>query len=366
MARKSIRPSSTFHMPHFGVGQGVASTVHSKIAVPSLKEVTGKAAICLLVVATATGLQLDNSQKSFQLTQANNVSVAPINSTNCTPPAASTMTNDVSHLCGFPDVTNSGVQSGTALRSVPDQVTSGPGWTWKSAGYVEVSGSGATLSNLLIHGNLDVSASNVVINNIQVVTAGAFGVSFRHTSNDVLENSTVSGADNASGRVNAAVADVYGDSSGLTVSGNNLYWFRSAVQLSSGQVAGNYVHDPGYVAGDHTNGVIANMGNPLTVSGNTILIGLGQTDCVSIDDSQNTGVVSNRTITGNLLAGGGYPIYGGAAFGKSTANIVITNNHFSKIFFPTSGQFGVDAYFNVSDPGNTWSGNVWDDSGLAI
>ena len=33
----------------------------------------------------------------------------------------------VPHACGFPDGTNTGVPSGTALRSVPGQVSSGPG-----------------------------------------------------------------------------------------------------------------------------------------------------------------------------------------------------------------------------------------------
>jgi hypothetical protein len=276
------------------------------------------------------------------------------------------MTNTVSHLCGFPDTTNSGVQSGVTLKSVPDQVSSGTGWTSTAGGDVTVTGNGAVLSNLIIHGNLDVQASNVTINNVQVITSGAFGVSFRHTSNDTLENATVSGTDTGAGRVDAAVADVYGDSTGLTIKNDNLYWFRSAVQLTSGMVSGNYIHDPGYITGDHTNGVIANMGDPLTVSGNTILNSQGQTDCVSIDDSQDHGVISNRTITGNLLAGGGYPIYGGAAFSNTTSNIIITNNHFSKIFFPTVGQYGIDAYYNSGDPGNVWTGNVWDDSGQLV
>src|SRR6266536_2825090 len=34
----------------------------------------------------------------------------------------------VPHACGFPDATNTGVPGGTALRSVPGQVSSGPGW----------------------------------------------------------------------------------------------------------------------------------------------------------------------------------------------------------------------------------------------
>ncbi len=33
------------------------------------------------------------------------------------------------HRCGYPDATNTGVPKGMALRSVPGQVSSGPGWS---------------------------------------------------------------------------------------------------------------------------------------------------------------------------------------------------------------------------------------------
>lgn len=86
-----------------------------------------------------------------------------------------------------------------------------------------------------------------------------------------------------------------------------------------------------------------------------------------LNDSQDQGtVISNRIITDNLLAGGTYPIYGGFAFGNSTSHIVISDNHFSRIFFSTSGQYGTDADYNDSDPGNVWSGNVWDDTGQSV
>ena len=36
--------------------------------------------------------------------------------------------------CGYPGATNTGVPSGTALKSVPGQVSSGPGWYYNAAG----------------------------------------------------------------------------------------------------------------------------------------------------------------------------------------------------------------------------------------
>jgi hypothetical protein len=49
----------------------------------------------------------------------------------------------VPHACGFPDATSTGVPSGTALRSVPGQVSSGPGWHFNpESGYVMVTAPG--------------------------------------------------------------------------------------------------------------------------------------------------------------------------------------------------------------------------------
>src|SRR5208283_4529710 len=45
----------------------------------------------------------------------------------------------VPHACGFPDATNTGVPNGTALRTVPGQVSIGSGWHFApGGGYVVV------------------------------------------------------------------------------------------------------------------------------------------------------------------------------------------------------------------------------------
>ena len=47
----------------------------------------------------------------------------------------------------------------------------------------------------------------------------------------------------------------------MVIKDNNISHFRIAVQLATGLVDGNYIHDPGYIAGDHTNGVVTNGGH---------------------------------------------------------------------------------------------------------
>jgi hypothetical protein len=61
----------------------------------------------------------------------------------------------------------------------------------------------------------------------------------------------------------------------------------------------------------------------------------------------------------NLLAGGGYSIYGGGARNDRTSNIVIEDNEFGRLYYPEGGQYGPAAYINLAQTGNVWSGNVW-------
>jgi hypothetical protein len=272
----------------------------------------------------------------------------------------------VPHACGFPDGTSTGVPSGTALRSVPGQVSSGPGWHFDPrGGYVVVTGRGTVLSGLSIPCNLSIEASDVTVQDVRVVTGGYFAISLRHTTGVTIEDSTISGRNLTSGRVNSAIDDVYGDSTGIVIKDNNISRFRTGVQISTGLIVGNYIHDPGYVYGDHTNGISADKtAEPLTIYGNTVFNDLGQTDDISLDASRSGQHVANKIVVDNLLAGGGYSIYGGNGRNNATSNIVIEDNDFGQLYYPLGGHYGPVAYFDPTGTGNVWSGNVWSGIGL--
>jgi Right handed beta helix region len=270
--------------------------------------------------------------------------------------------------CGYPGATNTGVPSGTTLKSVPSQVSRGPGWSYNAAGKdVIVTGTGTVLSGLYIPYNLVIGASNVTVKNVRVMTSGNFGISLTHTKGVTIENSTISGQNSTTGRVNSAIDDVYGDSTGIVIKDSNISNFRTAIQISTGLVDSNYIHDPGYIAGDHTNGFYVNGGTePLTIVNNTIFNSQGQTDAINLDAGTSGVPVANKTIENNLLAGGGYTIYGGTSPGNPTSNIVIEGNRFGQLYYPKGGQWGPGAYFAPSGKGNVWSGNFWDTTGKAI
>ncbi len=269
----------------------------------------------------------------------------------------------------FPGASTTGVPAGTVLKSVPGQVSSGTGWKFisSSGGYVSVTGAGAVLSGLSIPYNINVTANNVTLKNDKVVVAGNYGISLRHTAGVTIENSTVSGTNATSGRVEYAIDDIYEDSTGIVVSGNNVSDFCHGVQVSAGLVTGNYIHDPGLIAGDHIDGIFdPGFAGALMISGNTILNSFTQTSAISLDASAAGTLVANKTVENNLLGGGGYAIYGGDSLGNTTSNIVIKNNTFSQAYFPKSGQYGPVGYFNPAGTGNVWTGNVWGSSGVTI
>jgi hypothetical protein len=64
------------------------------------------------------------------------------------------------------------VPAGTVLRTVPSQVSSGPGWTYDATQQlVQVTGNGAVLSGLYIPYTVSVKASNVTISKDKIVAS---------------------------------------------------------------------------------------------------------------------------------------------------------------------------------------------------
>src|SRR5262249_30053599 len=72
------------------------------------------------------------------------------------------------------------------------------------------------------------------------------------------------------------------------------------------------------------------------------------------------------TIDNSFLAGRTYTICGPSQSGGSSANVRVTNNRFSRQYFPKCGEFGTHTGFNWNAPGFLWSGNVWHESGQPI
>ena len=183
-------------------------------------------------------------------------------------------------------------------------------------------GNGAVLKGLSIPYNVDVTASNVTIEDDVIVNTGDdFGVSIRHGHDVTVKNCDISSPYTDSRRLMVGVKDVYGDATGIKVIGNNIWHTATGVQIGAGLIAGNYIHSMGFKSGDHVNGITVNGSTtPLTIRHNTVFVNLDQTDAISL--FEDFGVEANKLIKDNLVAGGDYSIYGGA---KSAARRATTS-----------------------------------------
>ena len=265
------------------------------------------------------------------------------------------------HRCGFPDATNTGVPAGVTLRKVPGQVSRGPGWYYDHRGFVAVVGTGAVLSGLSIPCGVSVTASHVTIRDVKIVTGGqsAMGVALRHVRDVTIEHSTIAGTNNGSRRLMVGVKDVYGDASGTRVIDDDIFQASTGVQIYQGLIQGTYIHHLGMISGDHVNGVTTNGDTqPLIIRDDTIFDSFAQTDAIGL--FQDFGVVANVTIDDNLLAGGGYSIYGGEGKGLPS-HIVVTGNRISTKFFRHGGYWGPAAISTPAPramPGRATSGTA--------
>ena len=289
-------------------------------------------------------------------------SASPSASPKATPTPTPANCSNAPHLCGFPDATNSGVpaEMQKTLRSVPGQVSSGPGWHYDPRGWVEVDGNGAVLKGLSIPYNVNVTASDVTIEDDVITNTGDdFGVSIRHSRGVTVKDCDISSPYADSRRLMVGVKDVYGDATGIKVVGNNIWHTATGIQIGAGLIANNYIHSIGFKSGDHVNGITVNGSTtPLTIRHNTVFVNLDQTDAISL--FEDFGVEANKLIKDNLVAGGGYSIYAGEkSGGPQSYNIRIVGNRFSRKYYTNGGQFGPAAYFD-GGRGNVWSGNIWD------
>lgn len=275
---------------------------------------------------------------------------------------------------GYPDATNTGVPPGTVLTQVPEQATSGPGWHWDPRGWFQTDAKNAVISGLDIHGTLDVCAdcSGTTIKNTRVTTDGSFSLIVRYDWSAATPHGatgvTIQDSEVRGGPAGSGAAITVQSGLAVTITRVNVHNTSTAIQLDRGSITDSYLWDLHVVPnGTHVNGTTSNGGRGnggLTIRHNTVLNSLGQTDAISL--FQDTGVQEDVTIDNNLVAGGGYVIYGGSGNKGPSKNIKITNNRISTRYFPLGGGYGWLAYFTPGDPGNVLSGNRYYETGALV
>jgi hypothetical protein len=249
--------------------------------------------------------------------------------------------------CGYPDATNTGVQPGVALRS---------------SGCVNADQPGQIVENLLITDcGINVYAANVTVRNVKIVLTSVdmWALRIANGGSGTISHVEIAGKDKGNGSVEYAILNQTNNV--VNVDHANLHHCADCIQGESMTVTDSYIHDMANPPGAHVDGFQCNSSCRVTLRHNTILNEWPQTSAIALFG--DFGTPTNSVIDNNLLAGGGYTIYGGVS---ASTGISITNNRFSRIYYPSSGSFGIETALNRNGSGNVWKGNIWDDTGVAI
>lgn len=245
---------------------------------------------------------------------------------------------------GFPNATTTGLTDPTLL---------------KPSGCVTASTPGQVVQNLTITDcDISVTATDVTIRNVRLVssTNDKWGIIVRGGASATIDHVEVSGKDKTTGSVEYAVLSQ--TNLPTTVSNSNLHHCADCIQGENMTITGNYIHDMALIPGvSHVDGIQCNAYCGLTIRGNTILNEYGQTSAVAL--FADFGTPKDSTITGNLLAGGGWTIYAGNA---ASTGISVTNNVLSRRYWPNVGQWG---WLTRGGGSPVVSGNTYEDGSPA-
>jgi hypothetical protein len=266
--------------------------------------------------------------------------------------------------CGFPSPDTTGVPAGTTLTPVASaSLPTGASW---NATYNEfdIYGNNVTVSGLSIPGSVKITGNG-----------------------DTLSDSYIDDTKNPGNAGNPTVL-VYEQTGGTTTlsddeidCGGTAWAINNAGQLPM-TLTGSYIHDDeggvfganntiedNYMIADHNPaghietvyipGGTAPSVPPTLVEHNTILNSTGDTAAVFLDNHAGGATGNyNVTVTDNVMGGGGYVLYGDSN-GDTSQNIVVTNNRFTRLYYPDGGGYDAE---EQNDAATTFTGNVWDDT----
>lgn len=249
--------------------------------------------------------------------------------------------------CGYPDASNTGVGVGANLVK---------------SGCITARTAGQVIQNVFIDGcSISVEAPNVTIRNVKMSQSAvdSFAIIVRPGASARIENVEIAGLNKGIGSVQYAILSQ--TSSSVIVDRANLYQCADCIQGENMTITNSYIHDMANPPGAHVDGFQCNSSCGSTLRHNTIFNEWGQTAAIAF--FADFGTPRNSIVEDNLLAGGGYTVYGGT---DNASGIRIINNRFARQFSSKSGQYGHGTAFNRTANGNTWSGNTWDDTGSTV
>jgi hypothetical protein len=261
-------------------------------------------------------------------------------------------------VCGYPDVETTGLSNPSALTTVNGSVT--------------LSTAGQVYQDKLVNGSITVTAPDVTIRNVKVVSGG-WAVRCR-TQDGGCQNLTINDTEiNLNGDIDGyGILDANYNAHRLFIhNGSDCAYVQKNAQMHDSLCAvgpdsnnDGWPDSTGFCSGpEHFDGLTSDGGSNEVYDHNTIRNPCTQTSAILI--STNTSPISNVTITNNLMTGGGYTLYCAASNPGVGGFETVTGNRIAKTYRPTSGYYGPTAYCSSSGV-TTWSGNVWDEDGSPL
>lgn len=269
-----------------------------------------------------------------------------------------------------------------------------PGTLLSPSGSITTATNGQVINAKNVTGTITVATSNVTIQNTQVTSGGGSGSCAINIANGatgtLIQASTIQGI-SAQNPLESAVCDHYGEP--MTVDHVVMQLCADCIEegAATATVSNSYLLVNATYPGAHNEDVYFGDGN-LTLTHDTLLNTQMQTATVFGDTHGGGGgpCDNHLTVTGSLLAGGGFMLYpcgNSSSAGQST--MTVTGNRFARCvtapvfnsqsggsacaggqdshgYWPAGGYFGTLANAYCGAPGQTWSGNVWDDTGATI
>ncbi|MDQ0322172.1 Ca2+-binding RTX toxin-like protein [Pararhizobium capsulatum DSM 1112] len=272
------------------------------------------------VASATTSTPVETTQATATQTLAKAAAVAPTTTLAAMSSAAAPAAATTAATSGFPDASNTGVASGTVMT--------------KYTGSYHVTQDNAVISNLEVHGDIVIEAKNVTLKNVKLVSDTEWHALrvMDDATGFTLQDSEIDGV---GGTVNA----IYGFGTFLR---NNLHDVENGINvIGPSVIKDNYIHDMRGGSEAHYDGIEINGGNNIDIIHNTVINDYSQTSAIMLDNY--FGGLSNITVDGNRLVGGGYTVYLDDRFGGGAvddSSIKITNNQIGDGYWGDFSLYG--------------------------
>jgi len=250
---------------------------------------------------------------------------------------------------GFPDASNTGTPVGVTLHTCTSPITnSGTYDLCQFNGPLEIYASNVNITRSLILGPVrPIEPETGLVISDTTINCQCLSTNDNDTPVAIMENNFT-----------LIRVNIYNAGHGVSAKNNVT-------------VQDSYIHGLGGNTQAHKNGIFVGDGHHQRFIHNNVECNDGSergcTAAIGIYDDFSD--VYDVVIDNNLLnTNGAYCFYGSGGPSKAyvSYNITFTNNHFGRKFEPNCAVLGPVTYWDSSQPGMVWSGNVWDDTGQIV